>query len=141
MTVMQETQALQSLMQAFAVDATSLDVEGGTDADYGSVTWRTLVCGDKAPSNGLVAGIAEFGPGGTLNPHRHAPPEVYFGLEGDGIVTIDGAPHRIGPGIAVYLPGEAEHGVVAGPSGLRLFYTFPVSRFEEVDYRFSQACA
>ena len=141
MTAMQDNQAFQTLMQAFAVDAASLAVEGGTDAAYGSVTWRTLVCADKAPSSGLVAGIAEFGPGGTLNPHRHSPPEVYFGLDGEGIVTIDGVAHRIGPGIAIYLPGDAEHGVIAGPAGLRFLYTFPVSRFDEVDYRFSASAA
>lgn len=133
----QDDAAMQAVAQAVINDASALDREGGTDPAFGTVTWRTLVCADRHPSQGLVAGLAEFEPGGTLNPHRHAPAEVYFGLEGEGTVTVGGVPHRIAPGISIYIPGNVEHGVVAGESGLRFFYTFPVSRFGEVDYRFS----
>lgn len=132
-----EAAATLALVRAFAMDQAQLSDEGGVDPTFGTVTWRTLVSGDRDPSSGLVAGVAQFGPGGTLNPHRHAPPEIYFGLSGDGIVTIDGVPHVIAPGVAVYLPGESEHGVVAGPQGLSFFYTFPVDRFDQVDYRFA----
>lgn len=132
-----EVAATLAMVRAFAIDQAQLNDEGGTDPSFGTATWRTLVSGDRDPSTGLVAGVAQFGPGGTLNPHRHAPPEIYFGLSGEGVVTIDGVPHRIAPGVAVYLPGNSEHGVVAGPQGLNFFYTFPVDRFDQVDYRFS----
>ncbi|WP_095588298.1 cupin domain-containing protein [Actibacterium ureilyticum] len=121
----------------FSVNLDSLPVEGGTDPAFGSVTWRTLVCGDRTPSRDMVLGVAEFGPYGTLLPHRHAHAEFYLGLSGDGVVTLGGVPHQIAPGVAIYVPGDAEHGVVAGPVGLRFAYGFAADRFADVTYRFS----
>ena len=88
---------------------------------------------------GMVMGVAEFGPEGTLLPHRHSPAEVYFGLEGAGVVTIDGVAHALTPGMALYIPEDAEHDTVAGPEGLRFLYVFPRDRFADVEYRFSAA--
>lgn len=133
-------QGFGAIIRAFSVHADELAEEGFEDAAHGSVTWRTLIAGERDASRGLVAGIATFGPEGTLTPHRHSAPEFYFGMEGAGTVTIDGVPHPIGPGIAVYLPPDSEHGVVAGGEGLRFLYAFPVDRFADVDYRFSH-CA
>jgi len=121
----------------FAIDSAGVPLEGAEDPAFGTVRWRTLVCADRTPSSGVVLGVAEFGPGDTLEPHRHGPAEVYFGLAGSGVVTIEGVAHEIRPGVAVYIPAEAEHGTVAGPEGLRFAYTFPTARFAEVDYRFT----
>ena len=126
-----------SFLTGFSVDIDTLADEGWGEKARGSVTWRTLVDADRHPSQGLASGVATFGPGGTLNPHRHGPAEFYFGLEGEGTVTIDGVPHRIAPGVAIYLPPDAEHGTEAGPDGLRMLYVFPVDRLDEVDYRFT----
>ncbi|EKE45179.1 hypothetical protein OCGS_0874 [Oceaniovalibus guishaninsula JLT2003] len=126
----------KSVPAGFAVDAASCPDKGG-DPAFGSVLWRTLVSADRTPSAGMVAGMAILGPGGTLNAHRHSPPEIYFGIEGNGVVLIDGARHLISSGVAVYIPGDAEHSAVAGQGGLRFFYVFPADRFDEVDYRFS----
>ena len=121
----------------FAVDAARVTPEGGHDPAFGTVNWRTLICADRTPSAQVVLGMAEFGPYGTLLPHRHSHAEFYLGISGDGVVTIDGVPHRIAPGVALYLPGEVEHGVVAGTEGLRFAYGFPSDRFADVEYRFS----
>ncbi|MEM9248772.1 MAG: cupin domain-containing protein [Pseudomonadota bacterium] len=123
--------------EGFAVDVGERPLEGGEDPSFGTVRWRTLVCADRTPSSGLVLGVAEFDAGGTLEAHRHGPAEVYFGLEGRGVVTIEGVCHEIRPGVAVYIPPEAEHRTVAGPEGLKFAYSFPTGRFTEVDYRFS----
>lgn len=119
------------------VDAETLPWEQGETDRWGEVRWRTLLCADRTPSSGLVMGIAEFGPGEALRPHRHGPAEVYYGLSGSGTVTVEGVAHGIAPGVAVYIPADAEHGTVAGPEGLRFLYSFPTARFAEVDYRFS----
>ncbi len=87
----------------------------------------------------MVVGVAEFGAEGTLLPHRHGAAEIYFGLTGSGTVTIEGTPHPIGPGTALFIPGEALHGTVAGPEGLQFLYVFPRDRFSEIDYRFAAA--
>ncbi len=112
-------------------------LEGGVDPTFGTVQWRTLFCADRTATAGIVMGVAEFGAGGTLNAHRHAPAEVYFGLSGSGTVTVDGVAHEIAPNIAVYIPENAEHETVAGPEGLKFLYVFPRNTFAEVDYRFT----
>ncbi|MBY6141667.1 cupin domain-containing protein [Leisingera daeponensis] len=120
-----------------AVDAAQVPLAGGTDPAYGEVRWRTLINGSDDAPRDMVLGIAEFGPGGRLLPHRHDPAEFYFGLEGTGMVTIDGIPHEIRPGVAIYVPGGAEHGTVAGRDGLRFAYGFAAPSFEQIQYRFS----
>ncbi len=114
-------------------------LEGGENPAFGTVRWRTLFCGDRTQTSGMVMGVAEFGPEGTLLPHRHGPSEIYFGLWGEGVVTIDGMAHEMRPGVALYIPEDAEHGTVAGPEGLRFLYVFPRDRFSDVVYRFSDA--
>ena len=121
----------------FAIDMAQLPLEGGEAAGFGTVRWRTLICADRTPSSGMVLGVAEFGPGGTLAPHRHGPAEVYFGLTGTGVVTIDGVAHVLRAGVAIYVPPDVEHGTVAGPEGLSFAYGFPTERFADVDHRFS----
>jgi quercetin dioxygenase-like cupin family protein len=122
---------------AFAINVANLPVEGGTDPTFGTVTWRTLINGSAQSQKEFVLGVAEFGPHGTLHPHRHAPAEFYFGLSGSGTVTIDGLAHIIAPGTAIYVPGNAEHSVVANETGLRFTYGFAEPCFENIDYRFS----
>lgn len=119
------------------VDLADQPLEGGDDPAFGTVRWRTLFCADRTATAGVVMGIAEFGPGGTLLPHRHSPAEVYFGLEGAAVVTVDGVAQVMAPGVALFIPGDAEHGTVAGPEGFRMLYVFPKDRFSEVEYRFS----
>ncbi|MDO6584515.1 cupin domain-containing protein [Salipiger sp. 1_MG-2023] len=129
--------ALLSL--ASLANTAEIPLEGGEDPAFGSVRWRTLFSAERTPTKGMVLGIAEFGPMGTLLPHRHGPAEIYFGLTGSGVVTIDGIPHMIGPETALYIPEDAEHGTVAGTDGLRFLYIFPRDSFSEVEYRFSDA--
>lgn len=122
---------------AVRVDLAALPLEGGDDPAFGTVRWRTLFCADRTATGGVVMGIADFGPGGTLLPHRHSPAEVYFGLEGAAVVTVEGVAQAMAPGVALFIPGDAEHGTVAGPEGFRMLYVFPKDRFSEVEYRFS----
>lgn len=126
--------------EAFSIHADDVAQEGG-DPTYGTVTWRTLINGTPNVPREFVLGIAEFGPHGTLLPHRHDPAEFYLGIEGSGVVTIDGVAHQMAPGVAIYVPAGAEHGVVAGPNGLRFTYGFAEGSFESVEYRFSAESA
>ena len=119
------------------VDAAQVPLSGGTDAAYGEVRWRTLINSCSEKSRDMVLGIAEFEPHGRLLKHRHDPAEFYLGLEGSGIVTIDGTPHEMRPGVAIYVPANAEHDTQAGPDGLRFAYGFAEASFEQITYRFS----
>jgi mannose-6-phosphate isomerase-like protein (cupin superfamily) len=106
-------------------------------AERGDAQWRTLISGGLTPSAALTAGIARLPSGGRLSAHRHEQPEVYFVLDGTGVVTIDGAPSPIRPGTCVFIPGDALHSVEStGPADLRVAYVFPADAFEDVTYRF-----
>ncbi|QUS36361.1 cupin domain-containing protein [Falsirhodobacter algicola] len=124
---------------AFSVRAEDVELEGGEDPAFGTVTWRTLMGRADRETPEFVLGIAEYGPEGTLPPHRHDAAEFYFGLSGAGTVTIDGVLHPIAEGVALYVPGNAEHAVLAGPDGLRFAYGFAESSFDNIIYRFSNA--
>ena len=120
----------------FIVDLADQPVEGGFDPTFGNVTWQTLISGDKTDSNGLILGVATFPPEGLLHPHRHTPPEFYFCTAGSGIVAMDGVDYPIEPGSAVFIPSDVEHGVVAGPEGLKFVYGFGEDAFSAIEYRF-----
>ncbi len=119
------------------VDAAQVPVSSGAEAGFGEVRWRTLINSCPERSRDMVLGIAEFEPHGRLFPHRHDPAEFYLGLEGSGTVTIDGTPHELRPGVAIYVPENAEHDTQAGPDGLRFAYGFAEASFEQIAYRFS----
>lgn len=123
--------------KGFVVDQHLVPVEGGSESGYGDVTWRTLISADRTKSSEFLLGVAEFPPHGVLLPHRHAPPEFYYCVSGSGVVTIDGVAHQVSTGSAVFVPGNAEHGVEAGPHGLSFAYGFARSSFCEIEYVFS----
>ncbi len=119
------------------IDARDRPSESWDDAARGTLRWRMLISAPVTATAGLVCGVAEMAEGDHFAPHRHAEPEVYFGLDGEGVVVIDGAAHRLAPGVAIYIPSMAEHGVptVSGP--LRWFYTFACDGFAQIAYQFT----
>ncbi|KQT50857.1 cupin [Aureimonas sp. Leaf454] len=105
----------------------------------GVVGWQTLLSGDLTPTDGLTAGIAHLQPGGHLALHRHEPAELYFLLEGEAVVSVNGAESRVSTGACVFIPGNAEHGIRnEGGAPVRFLYVFPTDSFAEIVYRFSE---
>jgi quercetin dioxygenase-like cupin family protein len=111
--------------------------ESWSDA-RGRLSFHTLISGDLTPSEGLVAGVSTLEPGGELAMHSHAPPEVYYVLEGSALVTVDGVERKVSAGAAVFIPGDAPHGV-RNPFDLtfKVFYVFPADRFDQIEYKFA----
>lgn len=122
---------------AVVVQLEDQPVEGGNNPVYGDVSWRTLISSDRTPTSDLILGVAEFSAHGVLHLHRHEPAEFYMCLSGSGVVTIDGIKHPVKAGSAVFVPGNAEHGVLAGVEGLTFAYGFAQQSFTDVDYVFS----
>lgn len=114
--------------------------EGWDDPVRGRVAWYTLFSQDIAPTDSMSAGVAEVPAGGQLHLHRHAQPELYYILEGTGIMSIDGQERLVTAGAAIFIPGDAEHGIRGeGGSSVRLLYVFPTDKFSDVVYRFPEA--
>jgi mannose-6-phosphate isomerase-like protein (cupin superfamily) len=81
---------------------------------------------------------------GTLEPegwrglHRHASAEVYYVLNGVGIVSLAGNEHKVEAGSAVSIPADVEHGIRnTGAEDLRMFYCLAADSFSDVEYCFS----
>jgi mannose-6-phosphate isomerase-like protein (cupin superfamily) len=111
--------------------------EGWDDDLHGRVQWRTLFSAERTPTETLTAGVAEIKPGNELKVHRHTLPELYYLLAGEGIVTIDGVEYPVSANTAVFIPGNAAHGLRnTSQTTLRFFYAFAVSSFSEVEYIF-----
>lgn len=75
--------------------------------------------------------------GGIFASHSREHPEVYFGLEGEGKVTTDGQQHTLAPGVALFIPGGAIHGIPLATGPLKWFYTFAADSCGEIKYCFS----
>ncbi|HEY1943751.1 MAG TPA: cupin domain-containing protein [Roseiarcus sp.] len=111
--------------------------DGWNDPMRGRVKWRTLFSQGLTPTEAITCGVAEFRPGDHLERHRHAPPEVYYVVAGEGVVYLDGSEILVKAGAAVFIPGMAEHGVrQTGEATLRIFYVFAVDTFDRVEYLF-----
>jgi quercetin dioxygenase-like cupin family protein len=118
------------------VDQAEVSDERWENPARGSVRFRTLISAPATDTEGIVCGMAMMSPGDTVHLHSHPQPEVYYGLEGTGAVMIDGIPHRLAPGVALYIPGGAVHGVPVAQASLKWFYTFAADSFEDIPYRF-----
>jgi quercetin dioxygenase-like cupin family protein len=118
------------------VDASSLPDERWDNPARGTIRFRTLISAPATDTRDLVCGVALMAAGETFPLHHHPQAEVYFGLEGEGEVLIDGIPHRLAPGVALYIPGGAVHGVPVATASLKWFYTFAADSFAQIDYHF-----
>jgi len=98
-------------------DAAALPDARWQDHAPSTIRFRTLFSAPDTPTDSIVCGIAMMAAGDTFALHAHDHAEVYFGLEGAGDVMIDGQPHGLAPGVALFIPGGAIHGVplAAGP--------------------------
>jgi mannose-6-phosphate isomerase-like protein (cupin superfamily) len=125
----------------FLIHEEECEFEGSDEPTPGRVRWRTLISGDRTPTDSLTVGVAELDPGESRDfvPHKHAQAEVYYILSGEGIVNISGAEHPVRPGTAVFIPGGTAHGARnTGTQLLRLLYVFPSDSFADVKYEFPE---
>lgn len=117
-------------------DAATLPDERWEDQGRGTIRFRTLISAPATDTAELVCGVAMLEAGKTFLLHSHPQAEVYFGLEGTGDVLVDGIPHRLAPGVALYIPGGAVHGVPLAHAPLKWFYTFAADSFGQIAYTF-----
>ena len=105
-----------------------------------SLAWQSLFSSPSTSTNSLTSGLLTLPPApkGRLALHRHSQAEMYYILAGQGTVTISGKEHHVGPGDALFIPGDAEHGTVnTGQEEMRWLYVFATDSFRDVVYRYS----
>jgi mannose-6-phosphate isomerase-like protein (cupin superfamily) len=127
-----------SKSQAVVTRAEEWPRQAWDDPVRGSVAFHTLFSSDVTPTDSMCAGIAEVVPGGGAKQlHSHAEPEIYYIIEGTGILTVDGIETIVTAGAAIFIPGDAEHGLRnESNANVKLFYVFPTGRFGDVVYRY-----
>jgi quercetin dioxygenase-like cupin family protein len=124
----------------FVVSEQTCELEGWDDPARGVVQWRTLLSGDRTPTEALTMGVADVRPLSGPRPrlHRHAQPETYYILSGHGVISLDGQERPLAPGDAVFIPGGAWHAAwCTGEDALRILYVFAANSFDEVIYEFA----
>lgn len=103
----------------------------------GGAHWKTLFSAERTPTCHLTMGWLELAPGERVPRHQHPQAEQYFVVEGEARLETASAPRRLTAGSAVFLPGDAPHGLVnVGEERLRLVYVFDADRFGDVVYDF-----
>jgi mannose-6-phosphate isomerase-like protein (cupin superfamily) len=103
------------------------------------VRWKLLVGGERTASGALTVGVCEIPPGAALLLHHHAPGEVYYVLDGEGVSEVDDVTATIGPGTALYIPPNATHRTRnTGPRPLRFVWIFPTDTFGEITYHYDE---
>ena len=121
-------------------DVEMVGSESWDDPVRGSLSFRTLFSREETATSVLTAGVADVAPGGRLEVHRHGAAEVYFVLEGRGLLTLDGDEQEVAAGMAVHIAADAPHGIRnAGDTPLRFFYALAADGMADVDYRFEAA--
>lgn len=106
----------------------------------GNVAFKTLLSSSRTPTNALTAGIAVCAKGGgSLNAHSHPQAEMYFFLEGEGVIELDGVQSAVSQGSMIYIPGNAQHSVVnhSEVSDLRWLYVYATDDFSDIQYRWA----
>ena len=111
-------------------------METWADATSGTIRWQTLLYKGLTDTDSLVCGIVHLAPGETFTAHHHAEAEVYFGLEGSGTVVIDGKPYDIAPGVTIFIPSNAVHGIPVVTAPFNFFYVFARDSFDDINYSF-----
>ena len=103
----------------------------------GRVFWKTLFSCGLTDTDSLTTGIAVVHPGDALHPHSHTPSEIYFVMQGEGVVTLGDAEHIARAGDAVFIPGDTRHGIAnKSESDVIFLYAFARDSFDTVVYRF-----
>jgi len=111
-------------------------VEAWEDPLRGPIRWRTLLSKGLTDSDSITCGIAMLSPGDHFVEHRHRESELYFGIAGEVEVMVDGVAHTLRPETALFIPGDALHGIPKVGEEVRFLYAFAVDAFEAVTYVF-----
>lgn len=126
-------------LEPFVVNESQCEIEGWDDPVRGVVSWRTLLSGDRTPTDSLTMGVAEMRRDdfGDIRLHRHAQAEAYYILSGRGVLHIEGADYPLAVGVTAFIPGGLLHGARAiGAEPLRILYVFATDAFGDVHYEF-----
>jgi mannose-6-phosphate isomerase-like protein (cupin superfamily) len=75
------------------------------------ITSYLLASPRTSNSEHLTTTLAVIQPGGEQRIHSHRPEQIYFILEGRGLMTVGSETKRVGPGDCIFIPCGEPHGL------------------------------
>ena len=97
---------------------------------FGGALSKMLVGPEKGGSARVDFRISRYAPNAYVEEHSHRVQEqIYYVIEGEGVLTVDGEEHLMRPHDYVYLPPGVHHAITnTGTGGLVFFVvTTPAS--------------
>lgn len=76
-----------------------------------AITSYLLVSEKTCRAENLAITIVEMEPGGFQHLHAHKPEQMYYILEGSGLMNVDGEECLVQAGDCIFFPSFAEHGL------------------------------
>lgn len=76
-----------------------------------NITSHLLVSKRTCDSENLAVTLIEMDPGGVQHVHNHEPEQMYYILEGLGVMTVDDERRQVQAGDCTYYPPFAKHGL------------------------------
>ncbi|MFN2272533.1 MAG: cupin domain-containing protein [Anaerolineae bacterium] len=76
-----------------------------------NITSHLLVSALTCGAENLAITLVEMEPGGVQHIHSHKPEQMYYILEGSGVMSVDGEQRQVQAGDCIYYPPFAKHGL------------------------------
>ncbi|MGB8938000.1 MAG: cupin domain-containing protein [Candidatus Nitrosopolaris sp.] len=77
---------------------------------------------DFISTGGIQAGIIRLHPGENDSQEPHSVDDVYYVIEGNGFIKLDGKNHQIKQGTSIFVPAKADHRFHGNKQDLVIFY-------------------
>ena len=75
------------------------------------ITSYLLASARTCDAKHLTTTLVEINPGGRQRIHSHVPEQVYFILEGSGLMSVGDEKERVESGDCIFIPSRASHGL------------------------------
>jgi quercetin dioxygenase-like cupin family protein len=95
-------------MSQLVPGATLVRHEGQTPRERSTCGWRDLLI--SKPDTAVAAWVHAVDIDGAREHYHKRATELYYVLEGEGVVRLDGSPHAVRKGSLVHIPPGVVHG-------------------------------
>ncbi len=112
-----------------------LNIRSAPRYQRNDITSYLLVSEDTCNSKDLSITIVDMEPGGIQHVHAHDSEQMYYIMEGSGLMTVGNEQRQVEAGECIFFPSSARHGL-ENTGGTRLRYLSAASpSFRKEDSR------
>ena len=81
----------------------------------------------------LTTTLVQVESGGEQRLHSHAPEQVYFILEGSGVMTVGAQAQEVEAGDCIFIPSDTPHGIRNGGQAVLRYFSAAAPAFDTSD--------